>query len=64
MSIENSFVGSKPIFEKDGVTPINIQAHIDETSFVGWAFLLTENNVNFFLSPYYVCCCKRINSLW
>lgn len=30
MSIENSFTGSKPAFERDKITPINIQAHIDE----------------------------------
>lgn len=30
MSIENSFVGQKPAFEKDGLTHVNIQAHIDE----------------------------------
>ena len=30
MSIENNFVGPKPTFEKDGVTEVNVEAHINE----------------------------------
>lgn len=30
MSIENSFVGPKPTFEKDGITEVNVEAHINE----------------------------------
>nr|MBP3724360.1 hypothetical protein [Campylobacter sp.] len=30
MGIENNFVGPKPTFEKDGITEVNIKAHINE----------------------------------